>query len=149
MRKFLGSAFALTLTAALVVGLAFAWTGVASSPASPSTIGSVSVVLQIDSYTGLPLLPNISQKTATGRVGNNTGVPVYMTTGSITGINVPANTGCNGYVSGSVTITDSSSIATGTYGGGWDSYLALLGSTPNACESLGVDYTINVEVSTF
>lgn len=148
MRKFFGSAFALSLTAALVVGLAFAWTGTASSPASPSTIGSVNVSLQIDSYTGLPLLPSVNQKTASGRVNNNTGVPVGITGGSITGINVPGNTGCNGYVSGSVVDTDSSAIATGTTGGGWDSYLALLSTTPNACQNLGVDYTINVDVTT-
>ena len=148
MRKFLGSAFALTLTAALVIGLAFAWTGTASSSASPSTIGSVSVSLQIDSYTGLPLLPGVNQKTASGRVYNNTGVPVAMIGGGITGINVPANTGCNAYLGGSVVITDSSAIPTGAYGGGWDSYLALLSSTPNACEGLGVDYTINVDVTT-
>ncbi len=148
MRKFLGSAFALTLTGALVVGLAFAWTGTASSSASPSTIGSISVSLVIDSYTGLPLLPNVNQQTAAGRVANNTGVTVAMTGGSITGINVPANTGCNAYLGGSIVVTDSSGIATATTGGGWNSYLALSSSTPNPCQGLGVDYTINVDVTT-
>lgn len=148
MRKIFGSVFALTLTAALVVGLAFAWTGTASSPASPSTIGAVNVSLQIDTYSGLPLLPGVNQWTASGRVNNNTGVPVAITGGSINGINVPANTGCNGYVSGSIVVTNGGGIPTATTGGGWDSYLALLSTTPNACQSLGVDYTINVDVTT-
>jgi len=149
MRKFFASAFGLTATLAIVAGLVFAWTGTASAPAgSPSVIGSVNVSLVIDAYTGNPLLPNVSVKTANGRVANNTGVPVAMTSGSITGINVPANTGCNPYVSGSVTITNSSAIATGTTGGGWDSYLALANDTPNPCQGKGVDYTINVNVTT-
>lgn len=149
MRKFFASAFGLSATLALVAGLVFAWTGTASQQAgTPSVIGSVNVSLQIDSYTGNQLLPNVNTKTATGRVNNNTGVAIALTSGNISGINVPANTGCNPYVSGSVVITDSGPVLTGTAGGAWDSYLALAGDTPNSCQSLGVDYTINVNVTT-
>ncbi len=149
MRKFFASAFGLTATLAIVAGLVFAWTGTASAPAgAPSVIGSVNVSLVIDAYTGSPLLPNVNVKTAYGRVANSTGVPVAMTSGNITGINVPANTGCNPYVSGSVVITNSGAIANGSTGGGWDSYLQLAGDTPNPCQGKGVDYTINVNVTT-
>jgi hypothetical protein len=148
MRKFFASAFGLSATLALVAGLVFAWTGTASSPASPSFIGSVNVALVIDAYTGNPLLPNVNAKTAAGRVANNTGIPIALTSGSVSGVNVPANNGCNPYVSGSVVITDGSGFPTATIGGGWDSYLALASDTPNACQTLGVDYTINVNITT-
>jgi hypothetical protein len=148
MRKFFASAFALSATLALVAGLVFAWTGTASSSAAPSVIGSMNVSLWIDGYTGTALLPTVNTKTAFGRVTNNTGVQVYMTGGSITGIDVPANGGCNPYVSGSVVITNNGWIPTATTGGGWDSYLALAGDTPNPCQTLGVNYTINVDVTT-
>ena len=104
MRRFLASAFGLSATLALVAGLVFAFTGTASQQAgTPSVIGTVNVSLQIDSYTGSPLLPGTNTKTATGRVNNNTGVAIALTSGNISGINVPANTGCNAYLSGSVT----------------------------------------------
>jgi hypothetical protein len=149
MRKFFASAFGLTATLAIVAGLVFAWTGTASAPAgSPSVIGSVNVALVIDSYTGSPLLPNVSTKTATGRVYNATGVAIALTNGNITGINVPGNTGCNPYVSGSVNVTNTGPVLNFGTGGAWDSYLALAGDTPNPCQGLGVDYTINVNVTT-
>jgi hypothetical protein len=148
MRKFFASAFALSATLALVAGLVFAWTGTASSPASPSFMGSVNVSLYIDGYTGTALLPNVNTKTAFGRVTNNTGVPIALTSGSISGINVPANTGCNPYVSGSVTITDTGPVPHTWTAGGWDSYLFLAADTPNPCQTLGVDYTVNVNVTT-
>jgi hypothetical protein len=148
MRKFFASAFALSATLALVAGLVFAWTGTASSSASPSFMGSVNVALVIDGYTGTALLPGVNTKTANGRVTNNTGVQVYITDGSISGINVPVNPGCNGYVSGSVVVTDNNWIPTATSGGGWDSYLALASNTHQDCQTLGVDYTINVNVTT-
>ncbi len=149
MRRFFLSAFGLSATLALVAGLAFAFTGTASQQAgTPSVIGTVNVSLQVDSYTGSNLLPGTNTKTATGRVNNNTGVAIALTSGSISGINVPANTGCNAYLSGSVTITDPGPVATGTTGGAWDSYLALASNTPNPCAGLGVDYVINVDVTT-
>jgi hypothetical protein len=149
MRKFFASAFGLSATLALVAGLVFAWTGTASAPAGQSsTIGSVNVALWVDAYTGNTLLPGVNTKTAYGRVTNTTGVQVYMTGGSITNIDVPSNGGCEPYISGSVVITDNSWIAHNTTGGGWDSYLALASNTHQDCQLLGVNYTINVDVTT-
>jgi hypothetical protein len=149
MRKFFASAFALSATLALVAGLVFAWVGTASAPAGVSSvIGEVDVALQIDNYTYSPLLPGISVKTANGRVYNATGIPVYITGGSISGIDVPSNGGCEPFISGSVTVTDNNWINNNSYGGGWDSYLALTSNTHQDCQTLGVNYTINVDVTT-
>jgi hypothetical protein len=148
MRKFFASAFGLSATLALVAGLVFAWTGTASGPASPSYMGNVTAYLSIDSYTGNVLLPNVNAKTASGSVYNNTGIPIALTGGSITGINVPGNSGCNGYITGSVGITVAGPVAHATYGGGWESFLLLANNTHQDCQGLGVDYTINVNVTT-
>jgi hypothetical protein len=149
MRKFFASAFALSATLALVAGLVFAWTGTASQAAAQqSQIGAVNVTLSIDGYTGTALLPGTNTKTASGKVTNNTGVQVYITDGSISLINVPSNPGCNGYISGSVVVTDNNWIQTATTAGGWDSYLALASNTHQDCQNRGVDYTINVNVTT-
>jgi hypothetical protein len=148
MRKFFASAFALSATLALVAGLVFAWTGTASAPASPSYMGSVSAYLSIDSYTGNALLPNVNAKTASGSVYNNTGIPIALTGGSITNINVPDNTGCNGFISGSVGVPNSGPVSPFTYGGLWESFLLLANNTHQDCQGLGVDYTINVNVTT-
>lgn len=150
MRKFFASAFGLSATIALVAGIAFAWTGTASAPAAPSYIGSLSVSLAIQSYTGSPLLPNLNVKTASGAVNNNTGVPIALVqAGSdVSLINVPGNTGCNPYVDGSVVVTNTGPVPTASTGGAWDSYLILAADTPNPCQGLGVDYTINVNVTT-
>jgi hypothetical protein len=148
MRKFFASAFALSATLALVAGLVFAWTGTATAPAGvPSAIGSVSVALQIDEYTYAPLLPGMNVKTAKGRVYNATGIPVYITGGSISPISAD-NAGCNGFISGSVVVTDNSWINHNSTGGGWDSYLALTSNTHQDCQGVNVNYTINVDVTT-
>jgi hypothetical protein len=149
MRKFFASAFGLSATLALVAGLVFAWTGTASQQAgTPSVIGSLNVAVSIDGYTGTVLLPGVNTKTASGKVANNTGVPIALTGGSISGINVPANTGCNTYLTGSIVITNGAAVPTATIGGGWDSYLNLSSTTHNACQGLGVDYVINLDVTT-
>ena len=91
MRKFFASAFGLTATLAIVAGLVFAWTGTASHRRARRRSSAVS--MSRCTWTAIPpnvLLPNVWVKTAFGRITNNTGVPIALMSGNITGIDVPA-----------------------------------------------------------
>lgn len=149
MRKIFASAFGLSLTAALVLGAAFAWSASTSGNFS-STTGQVSI--GFNNYAAGPDVVYDGAGWANVEFGDfqnltpaNPGLALHLTGGSITGISTPSFPGCAGLMTGAVNITDGSFVNPGGYvGGQWKAYLQMTGDVGDVCQNRGVNYTVNL-----
>ncbi|HSW41817.1 MAG TPA: hypothetical protein VLM76_04855 [Patescibacteria group bacterium] len=148
MRKFFASAFGLSLTAAIVLGVAFAWSASASRDFASQT-GQVSIKID-DAWAGTQVVYDGGgwAHVMTGNFANitpaNPGLPLQLTGGSITNITTPGHPGCAGLMSGAVNITGPSFVAPQSVGGGWAAFLRMDGDVGNACQNQVVNYTVNL-----
>ena len=145
MRKFFASAFGVSLTAALVLGAAFAWSASTTGNFN-SGMGTVSIGFWNYAPSGLAIYDGAGYTvTETGNFQNltpaNPGLNLQLTSGSISGISA---SGCQTWMGGDVLITDSSMVAPGgNVGGGWAARLYISGS-PDVCQGVGVNYNVNL-----
>ena len=149
MRKFFASAFGLSATIALVAGIAFAWTGTASAPAAPSS----SAPECLARHPELHRYPRSSRnRMSRRRSGGSTTTRASRSPCAgrqrLSLINVPGNTGCNAVLRRQRRVTDTGPVPTGTNGRSVGQLSHLAADTPNPCAGLGVDYVINVDVTT-
>jgi hypothetical protein len=149
VRKFFASAFGFSLTAALVLGAAFAWSANTSGNFSTTT-GTVSIGFY--NYAAGPDLvydgggwANVEYGDFQNTTPANPGLALHLTGGSIPVITTPSVPGCAGLMTGLVNITDGSAVLPGGYvGGQWKAYLSLTGDVANACQGTPVNYTVNL-----
>lgn len=145
MRKFFASAFGLSLTAALVLGAAFAWSASTSGNFN-AAMGTVSIGFHNYAPTGNAIYDGAGLTVVeTGDFLNNTptnpGLALHLLSGSITGVSA---SGCEAYMGSGVGITDGSFVNPGgNWGGGWAASLSIVGS-PDVCQGVGVNYSVNL-----
>jgi len=147
VRKIFGLTFAFSAILALIVGVAFAWSASTAATTSSATGGTLSVAPYGAAPTSNQLYPTGNPiAVLTGQIQNNTpanpGVNV-MINSSNPGAVVLANTCAS---SGQVVATDTSQVAPGNAGGGWEVDLTMPGNAPDSCKGapLPFAYTINV-----
>ncbi len=157
MRKFFASAFGLTLTIALAVGVVLAWSGQATNVAPyTAQAGSISVSLaEVNSVNNTVYPTGSATKVLTGKIANNTGnpgVPVWISSGSVAvtnaGVAACDSFRVGGGITGSVTPTDQGYVNPGTQGGAWDAFLKMNTNAPEECQGQTLTYNVTINVNT-
>ena len=148
MRKFFASAFGLSLTAALVLGVAFAWS-TSGQRSFSNEMGTISIAVP-DSpsyndnivYDGAGWIP-VSYGTFKNTTPANPGVSLHLTGGDV--VVTWAELGCNAWMAGKLDVDGSLWAAPGATASGtpWIANLRIDGS-PDACQGQDLDYTVNL-----